>query len=945
MSGVDYTSLETTGQIDGAPDIVRLPKKVKPEDITLDDLRHMSDESFTLWTQTSGVEIDGNKIDFDSHRYLLPIYMCEDTEMVWRKAAQLGATSYMLLRLIHWLHTHQGRKAGLYFPTKEGVENLSKDRLTPILESIPELNGTIDPNDKLGLRKIGKSSLYLFHLGGVASKDSVPLDFVAFDEVRLCKPAEIDQAQYRIQHSPYKLKMFMSTCHSKDTRILVRKKQDAKYWKVSNPVESKSFRELESCWNQYQALCQFQSNGLNYTFRDITAFHDNGVKSVVKALFDDGTEVVATPDHEYAWCDSFGKTELNTLRWEKLSKLTEKYSDPRREYDKNSIVTLRDLSQYEEIDAPFDLLTYYVFGAYGAEGCVVTGTTNTISIAQLKKTNTPIRSRVIEWAQRNGFKFSEQETCIRVSLKTRPDLYQLFVSFGTSSNNKRFPEFIRNGSAKQLRELLAGYIDGDGTRRTDHSWDITTTSLDMLYDLKLMALRVGEPAYIRDYEGRTENSSRSYQLCYNANSDRILSRPLNRHYRAARLIELRDWGVQAVCDITVDQYHNFVLENGMVVHNCGLPDTDIDARFQMGTQHIWMSKCNCPDGVDLAKTFPDCVVDDKKRNKLYLRCPKCRYVIHDPQNGRYVSHNPGADYTSFAVSALVSKYVPLKDLWNTYNRTTNKAEFMNASLGLPFIDEENRGVTKAQLDACVDPALEWAQPGKTSNLAMGVDVGGGYCYVVIADLSDNKKRIRHVEIIEADNPAYMEGGKKVSPFKRLRVLMKEYKIQLCCIDAMPNYDMVLEFAQEFPGKVFACFYAKEAKDVVTWSDKPKTKLTLKKAGPLLKFKHYCILSRYLSMDVALGEWAKTHVICPDPDRLVQMAYDEKSKVLQPEAVMRRAQSMFMRLVKRFHVTNEETGEGRHEWIYAGGDPHFAHAWNYCNIALERLRRNVIFTFG
>jgi hypothetical protein len=587
--GVDYTSLESSGQIDGAPDIVRLPKKIKPEDITIDDLQHLSTESFTLWTQTSGVEIDGNKIDFEKHRYLLPIYMCEDIEMVWRKAAQLGATSYMLLRLIHWLHTHQGRKAGLYFPTKEGVENLSKDRLTPILHSIPELNGQVDPNDKLGLRKIGKSSLYLFHLGGVASKDSVPLDFVAFDEVRLCKASEIDQAQYRIQHSPYKVKMFMSTC--------------------------------------------------------------------------------------------------------------------------------------------------------------------------------------------------------------------------------------------------------------------------------------------------------------------------------------------------------------------GLPDTDIDARFQMGTQHIWMSKCGCPDGCDLAKTFPDCVVDDKKRGKLYLRCPKCKYVIHDAQNGRYISHNPGADYTSFAVSALVSKYVPLKDLWNTYNRTTNKAEFMNASLGLPFIDEENRGVTKAQLDSCVDPALEWAKPGKTSNMAMGVDVGGGYCYVVIADLNDSKKRIRHVEIIEADNPAYMENGKKVSPFKRLRQLMKDYKIQLCCIDAMPNYDMVLEFAQEFPGKVFACFYAKEAKDVVTWSDKPKTKVTLKKAGPLLKFKHYCILSRYLSMDVALGEWAKQDVICPDPDRLVQMAYDEKSKLLQPEAVMRRAQSMFMRLVKRFHVTNEETGEGRHEWIYSGQDPHFAHAWNYCNVALERMRRSVIFTFG
>lgn len=586
---VDYTKFGPGGLIDGAPTIVRLPKKVKPEDITIDDLNHLSNDSFALWTQTSGVTVDNNPVEFNTHRYLLPIYMCNDTEIVWRKAAQLGATVYMLLRVIWWLHTHQGRKAGLYFPTKEGVENLSKDRLTPLLESIPSLNGTIDTQDKLGLRRIGKSSFYLFHLGGVASKDSVPLDFVAFDEVRLCKASDIDQALERISHSPYKEKIFMSTA--------------------------------------------------------------------------------------------------------------------------------------------------------------------------------------------------------------------------------------------------------------------------------------------------------------------------------------------------------------------GMPGADIDARFDLGTQHVWMAKCFCPDGCDLARTFPNCVVDDKKRGKLYLRCPKCKAVIHDPQNGRYVAHNPGADYTSFHVSQLTSKYISLKEIWNFYHRTTNMAEFYNAKLGLPFIDEANRGVGLGQLKACVDPQLEWAAPGKVAHTAMGVDVGGGYCYVVIADLADNKKRIRHVEIIESDNPHYRENGKRVSPFKRLRELMREYKVQLCVVDAMPNYDMVLEFAQDFPGKVFAAFYAKEAKDAINWSDKPKTKLTLKKAGPLLKFKHYCVLSRYLSMDFALGEWARTNVICPDPDRLVQMCFDEKTKQLQPEAIMNRAFSMFMRLVKQQHVTNEETGEVRHQWIYSGGDPHFAHAWNYANVALERMRRQVSWTFG
>src|SRR5689334_7496284 len=104
---------------------------IKPEDITVETLRHMSSDSFIMWCLTSGAKVDHNEVEFDNHRYLIPLYSDNSTHIVWQKAAQLGATVYMLLRVLWWLENHPGRKAGLYFPTKEGVENLSKDRLTP----------------------------------------------------------------------------------------------------------------------------------------------------------------------------------------------------------------------------------------------------------------------------------------------------------------------------------------------------------------------------------------------------------------------------------------------------------------------------------------------------------------------------------------------------------------------------------------------------------------------------------------------------------------------------------------------------------------------------------------------------------------------------------------------------------------------------------------------
>jgi len=568
-------------------------KIIKPEDVTMDDLRYMSKDSFPLWCLANGAEVDNNPVEFENHRYLLPVYADQSDEVVLAKAAQLGATVWMMLRILWWLHAHQGRKAGLYMPNKELVDNTSADRLTPLIQSVPPISEIADINDKLGLRKIGKSSFYLLHLGGKSAKDSVPLDYVSFDEIRLCNDKDIDQTMERIAHSPYKMKLFASTT--------------------------------------------------------------------------------------------------------------------------------------------------------------------------------------------------------------------------------------------------------------------------------------------------------------------------------------------------------------------GLPGSNIDMRFQYGTQHMWMAKCGCPDGVNLPRCFPDCVVaDDPRRPKeVYLRCPKCKYEIKNPQNGGYAPHNPGADYNSYHVSQLTSRFITTKEIWNFWKRTTNKAEFYNAKLGLPYVDAENMGVSMDQLKSLINTDLPWAEPNKAkTRTAMGVDQGAGYVMVTICDIANNKKRLRHVEIVEQHNKAYRgPEGEIYSPFDRLAEIMKEFSVDLAVVDAMPNVNDALKFASAFPGRVFLAYYAKDAKEVVQWNDRKKYKETVRKAGPLLKFKWTAVLGRFTSLDYMFGELKAGEYEIPDPDRLRQMALDEKTNQFVPCAPTRRLFDHLTRLVKRFHETNEETGDGRWEWIYSGGDPHLAHSLNYCNVALERLKRRTIFTFA
>lgn len=552
----------------------------------------MSKDSFPLWCLTHGAQVDNNPIEFENHRYLLPIYADQSQEVVMAKAAQLGATVWMMLRVLWWLWAHPGRKAGLYMPNKELVDNTSADRLTPLIGSVPPIAEISDPNDKLGLRKIGKSSFYLLHLGGKSAKDSVPLDYVSFDEIRLCSDKDIDQTLERISHSPYKMKLYASTT--------------------------------------------------------------------------------------------------------------------------------------------------------------------------------------------------------------------------------------------------------------------------------------------------------------------------------------------------------------------GLPGSNIDLRFNMGTQHMWMAKCGCPDGCNLPRSFPECVVPDDPRRpgEVYLRCPKCKYEIKNPQNGRYEAHNPGADYNSYHVSQLTSAFISTKEIWDFWKRTTNKQEFYNAKLGLPYVDAENMGVTMDILKSLVKPDLPWAEANKPeTKTSMGIDQGAGYLMVTIADMKDGKKRIRHVEIVEQHNTAYRgPDGAIVSPFNRAAELMKEYNVGLAVVDAMPSVNDALQFARQFPGRVFLAYYA-DGKEMVLWNDRSKYKETVRKAGPLLKFKHTATINRFSSLDYMFGELKSGSFVIPDPDRLRQMAFDEKTNQLVPTAPCDRLFSHLVRLVKNFHETNEETGDGRWRWVYTGGDPHLAHSLNYCNIGLERLRRNTIFTFA
>lgn len=931
---------------------------LKPTDVDPQQLEALRRENFLMWACTSGIEVDHKPFDIDNHKYLIPMYLDRSREFVLMKSAQMGATIFVLLR-IFWFALYRSVKCGFYFPTQDGVNLLSKDRLTPIVQSNQELINAVRDTDTIGYKKIGKkSALYLRHLGGLASKDSTPFDLIAFDEVRLMNALDIDQTRERISHSPYKQVIQVSTAghpHNDIHRQFLQGTQN--YWhskcncfplnqtiivrrKGSLVPEPKSLKELQSDWPWYEAL-SWNRHHKQWQYKGITKFHHNGTQNVIDVGFRNGAQVTVTPDHiffQHAG-QKHGRTKEMAIGLLPIAD-----NQNQRANHISRVLIARKIPEpgthrgfqngrtYVQ-QVPYDNMTLYAVGAYIAEGSKQTETH--VHFAQIEGKR--LRLKVIEWADLNNLLVNENKSGVSISLASRPDLFRLFESCGVGCENKQIPNDLMRGSNHQLSVLLEGYLDGDGhkhrlkvDRRGYHScreWECTTTSEKLKNQLLFVGLRLGTPLH-QGKNKKVPKKKQSWTLTYNPNS--VFNRPLlgdgpNKGALSGVSLKSRSKaGRITVGCISVADNENFVLANsGLLVHNC-------------------------PDGVILSEVWPDCVA--VTTDEIYYRCPRCKLRIQDPQNGRFIPHNPGADVSSYHIHQMMSKFITPAEVWRTFQTTQNIKEFYNAKLGKPYVDEENVPIREEDLIACENTDIYWGPvKSRKSQVAMGVDQMSGVNYVVIAERTPTKKRIIHFEIIDSMNSIYMEADKRITPFKRLYKLMKEFDVDMCIIDAMPNANEAMEFARAFPRRVFVSWYIDSHgtnRDIVQWGDRAKDKMNIRRGGPKIKFKYTVVMNRYLSIEFALSEIANRNCEWPHPDSLVQICRSIETGMFSPIQIMRTHFYLHMtKIIRQKAIIDENTGRFRMEWVNLGIDPHSIHSWNFCNIALERLRRQPLMTFA
>ncbi|MCF6205301.1 MAG: phage terminase large subunit family protein [Sulfurovum sp.] len=412
-------------------------------------------------------------------------------------------------------------------------------------------------------------------------------------------------------------------------------------------------------------------------------------------------------------------------------------------------------------------------------------------------------------------------------------------------------------------------------------------------------------------------------------------------------------------DQVQERFAHSPLKHQIYMSTAGFPGVDISSRFAQGTQLTFHSVCNCSTPVILPETFPDCVVERKKKDgtmETYYRCPKCKYRINDVQNGNYLAHNPSASYNSYSVSQLNSSHIKPADLFAFFKSTTNMKEFYNGKLGMPYVDENARPITDDVFNACIDETLHWQMdlPSHrvSGSCAMGVDQHSGNVYVTLLKRGkEGKKDIVHLEIVDDQNPIYWKYSEKfgrdvpVSPFIRLHEMMTEFNVGMCVIDLMPNANEAMTLARAFPGRVFTAVYRDTGQDMVSWADRPTSKQSTKKGSHYIKNKYQVTLNRYLTLDYSLKLWVDGVIAIPPVGKLLPLVKSRKKEdngrfIATPIALILR--DHLKCLVREEQVVDEATGKIKNVFIYLGTDPHSAHATNYACIAIERLRTGAFF---
>lgn len=237
----------------------------------------------------------------------------------------------------------------------------------------------------------------------------------------------------------------------------------------------------------------------------------------------------------------------------------------------------------------------------------------------------------------------------------------------------------------------------------------------------------------------------------------------------------------------------------------------VDIYWQQSDKKEWNITCsqckhqqvmNWPESID-------------QTNATYV-CRECKAVLPETDriNGVWINQD-GIQWTGdivgdyrfsgWHVSQLMLHNKTAQQIIDAYNDPQKDQQyFYNYVLGLPYIGSDDRIEPKVVLRNCVDVVN--AQEGRT---IIGVDTGDDYISYVLM----NREGVFFYETVKGITASS-------TPYDTLRAHLKRFPKSVAVLDQGGELMNTRQLQQEFPGRVFLCFYNKDRKtiDLADWGE-------------------------------------------------------------------------------------------------------------------------------
>jgi len=337
-----------------------------------------------------------------------------------------------------------------------------------------------------------------------------------------------------------------------------------------------------------------------------------------------------------------------------------------------------------------------------------------------------------------------------------------------------------------------------------------------------------------------------------------------------------------------------------------IPEVGINEAFLESTmEHFFFDCPACGRATELV--YPDCLVItgdshlDPGIKDSHLICKECKTLLpHQTKSewlssGSWVSQSPQATIRGFQINQLYSSTVKpadfaIKSLKAKLN-PIDETEFYNSKLGDPHVVKGAR-IDDPMINACKSNYVNM-EGKKLDILTMGIDVGT-YLHIVVVTW----KIPASTYDINMDSLAKILVIQKVTDFSEIDRAMKEYRVACCVIDMDPERRLATNFVRAFPKMAFMCHYGNNSSKKEITIKEDEQQITVDRTSwldqTLSRFKEPSTVKIPVDTPLEFNE----HIKCP------------------------------VRIYER-----DRDGNPVARYVMSQGQDHYAHAFNYAEIAL------------